>query len=318
MAEAEVAAPAASRLRPLLWSGALLGIEYLVISIAFDARQVAARAPFLAGAGYAVPLVVAIVTAAVLRICPAVRGSLATGPIRVLPLMLHLSLFGAFFDVTRRLAMPGPLPWNERAWVALWLAAGACSSLTLVLATTGPRRLAGALRRLWPALTVAVAVGVAAWTAGRAAEASWPPLSVATLSAVAAVLRMFGCPVVARPEELVVGAGGFDVRVAPSCSGSEGIGLILVLVTAVLVARRRELRFPYALLLLPIGAAAAWCANVIRIATLVVIGSRWSVEFAYGTFHPKAGWILFCAVAVALGALARRPPFTAPATARGA
>lgn len=301
--------------------GALLGGEYLGLSIAFDARQVAARAPFLAGTGYAVPLVIAIVTAAALRVHPAPFSPLSPARRRIpLPaLLLHFALFAAFLEVTRRLATPGePLPGGGLVGVTLWLAAGAGSSLVLVLAAVGARDLAGGLPRMWPTLGAAVVVGSAAWAAGRAAEASWPPLSAATLSGVDGVLRLFGGPVVSRPEELVVGARGFEVRIAPSCSGCEGIGLILVLATALLFARRRELRFPHALLLLPIGAAAAWCANVIRIATLIVIGSRWSAEFAYGTFHSKAGWILFCALALALGALSRRPPFTRPATAPAA
>jgi exosortase E/protease (VPEID-CTERM system) len=131
-----------------------------------------------------------------------------------------------------------------------------------------------------------------------------------TLSAVAGLLRMGSDEVVSVPDRLEVGLRSFHVRVAPVCSGYEGIGLILVFLAACLVAMRKSLRFPLAFLLLPIGVLAAWSANVLRITALIVVGSRWSPELAFGGFHSKAGWILFCCVALGLAALAQRTPFS--------
>jgi exosortase E/protease (VPEID-CTERM system) len=56
---------------------------------------------------------------------------------------------------------------------------------------------------------------------------------------------------------------------------------------------RRELRFPRIYLLFPIGAAAIWLLNSIRIALLVAIGHYWSPEIAVGGFHSQAGWLTF-------------------------
>src|SRR5258707_8235910 len=84
---------------------------------------------------------------------------------------------------------------------------------------------------------------------------------------------------------------------------------MLVLQSAWLIALRRELRFPNALVLIPLGVAVAWVANVLRIVALIAIGSRWSPSPALGCFHSKAGWVLFCGAALGLMILSRRTRF---------
>jgi exosortase E/protease (VPEID-CTERM system) len=99
------------------------------------------------------------------------------------------------------------------------------------------------------------------------------------------------------------------VRVAPQCSGFEGIGLTCVFTLAYLGVFRRELRFPQALLLPVIGLLAVWLINVLRLAGLVLLGSSGHEELAAGGFHSVAGTLAFCAVALGLVALSRRLPF---------
>ena len=60
--------------------------------------------------------------------------------------------------------------------------------------------------------------------------------------------------VVALPERLIVGTSSFRVKIAPECSGLEGVGLILAFLSIYLFLFRKDLRFPAALILLPIGA----------------------------------------------------------------
>ena len=62
---------------------------------------------------------------------------------------------------------------------------------------------------------------------------------------------------------------------------------------------RRELSFPQALLLVPIGAISVWMLNSVRIAALIFIGG-WNQEVALKGFHSAAGWIFFNFVAVGL------------------
>jgi len=54
------------------------------------------------------------------------------------------------------------------------------------------------------------------------------------------------------------------------------------------------------------GLATMMALNILRIAALVEIGARYSAQFAVGTFHSNAGWVLVGLGCVAyLNALAR-------------
>jgi len=76
-----------------------------------------------------------------------------------------------------------------------------------------------------------------------------------------------------------------------------------------LFVSRRRLRFPNALLLVPLGTALVWLLNGFRIALLVVVGARLSPAVALGGFHSKAGWISVCLVVVAIVALSQKLRF---------
>lgn len=307
--------------RPFLWLAGCLVSEYLLISILFDARHLEERVRWLSGIGYVGPLLIAIGTAALLLgksglgLVSEVFASKAV-PVdsgRRWPQWLtHLVLFAAFFELTRRLVASRPLlPGQQTTWFVLWVFLGAASVVALLLTAVPPGFALSLLRRMRWGLLTAVLVGGLAWCAGRWAERLWTPLGYLTLRAVAALLRLFSTDVISLPERLQVGLRGFQIRVAPICSGYEGIGLSVVLVGAYLVVLRKSLRFPRAFWLLPLAVVAAWSANVLRIAALIAVGSSWSAKLAYGGFHSKAGWILFCCTALGMAALARSAPFSA-------
>ena len=90
------------------------------------------------------------------------------------------------------------------------------------------------------------------------------------------------------------------MRSLRSWSGYEGIGLFLVFLCAYLWMFRRTLRFPHALLLVPIGTVAVWVANAFRLTALILIGTWVSPDVALGGFHTYSGSLLFSAVAVSL------------------
>jgi exosortase E/protease (VPEID-CTERM system) len=69
---------------------------------------------------------------------------------------------------------------------------------------------------------------------------------------------------------------------------------------------RSRLRFPLALVLLPLSVLAIYLANLVRIVALMWIGARISPAIALGGFHSKAGWVFFCAVTLGIVALATR------------
>ena len=309
--------------RALLWVAACLILEYLLISVLFDARFLERRLRWLTGIGSVGPLLIAMGTATflvkrdLLTAVPHAGTTVQPHSRPWLRWLAHPVLFAAFLELTRRLAEPrASLPGDQLPWFVLWCVVGAASAAALLLAALPPASATAFARRARPTLMLSIAVGGAAWVAGLWAERLWTTLGSLTLSAVAGVLRLGSDDVVSVPSRLEVGLPSFHVRIAPVCSGYEGIGLILVFLTACLVAMRKTLRFPVAFLLLPIGVLAAWSANVLRISALIVVGSRWSPGLAYGGFHSKAGWILFCCVALGLAAVARRPPFSIHGTAK--
>jgi hypothetical protein len=85
----------------------------------------------------------------------------------------------------------------------------------------------------------------------------------------------------------------------------EGIGLISVFVAGYIWFCRRELRFPAALILLPIGVASIWFLNVVRIAALILIGG-WSPRVAIDGFHTVAGWLFYTVAACGIVVVSRR------------
>ena len=144
-----------------------------------------------------------------------------------------------------------------------------------------------------------------------------------TFAVVDWMLGLFYDTTVRDVPKLVIGTAAFKVRISPECSGYEGIGLILAFLSVYLWISRRDLRFPGALLLLPLGAVAIWVINAVRIVLLIAIGTAGWRNIATGGFHSQAGWIAFNAVALGLVALTmqrgyfRREPIVramAPAT----
>lgn len=129
-----------------------------------------------------------------------------------------------------------------------------------------------------------------------------------TFSAVKLLLALVVRNLVADPATSLIGTTAFRVRIAPSCSGVEGIGLVLAFTCAWLVYYREEFRFPRALILFPAGALAIWSLNAIRIAILILIGNAGAHDMALGGFHSQAGWIGFNIVALGILASSRSWP----------
>jgi exosortase E/protease (VPEID-CTERM system) len=136
-------------------------------------------------------------------------------------------------------------------------------------------------------------------------ETLWAPLQSSTLAGVWLVLRLLQPKVVVNAQTAVIGTARFSVWIAPACSGIEAIVLILVLLTAYLWFYQRELRFPQALLLLPLGAATMWLFNIIRVAALIELGG-WRPEVALNGFHSVAGWLFFNLVACGIVVVSRQ------------
>jgi exosortase E/protease (VPEID-CTERM system) len=187
-------------------------------------------------------------------------------------------------------------------WAIAWMAAAAVTLAFWAAAALPPSLwLAQARRkRTWGLLAAGAAVGVASLGAGRLTDELWRPLGRSTLHCVHFLLSLVFRETILDPDRSVVGTPSFWVEVSSECSGYEGIGLIVVSTIAYLWFYRRDLRFPHALLLLPLGIALMILANTLRIVALVAIGSSGSPEVAMGGFHSQAGWLAFNVVALGL------------------
>ncbi|MEI7861543.1 MAG: exosortase E/protease, VPEID-CTERM system [Planctomycetota bacterium] len=148
-----------------------------------------------------------------------------------------------------------------------------------------------------------------AWRSGELSQSFWNISGETTMQMVEGLLKPFAGGPVIRPKPFVIGTEDFQVTILEWCSGFQGIGLITMLLTAYLWWFRRIHRFPQALLLLPIGVALIWLANVVRITALILVGIYISPAIAVDGFHSTAGWIAFVSVGMGLIVASSRIPF---------
>ncbi len=191
-------------------------------------------------------------------------------------------------------------------WLSGWLVLGGASATTLFVALLGNWRTF--TRGIVRFVSVAGALGVFAWLSGLLAGELWRRGAFATFVTVAALLRLLSFELQVDAAHLLLELDGFAVVVSPMCSGIEGVGLFCALIAGFLLAFRRTLRFPNALWLVPLGIAAVWLGNAVRIASLMLLGAYVDPAIAIGSFHSKAGWVLFCAITIAVAALVRAFP----------
>jgi exosortase E/protease (VPEID-CTERM system) len=209
---------------------------------------------------------------------------------------------------------------HQGAWALAWVFAGGATIASWGLSAFPAATWVALISRSRIGMFWGLGAGVAAWTGGFFAQDFWKPFSRYTFLVVTWMLRWIYPNQISDPLKFVVGTPSFSVQIAPTCSGLEGIGLILAFLSIYLWLFRREFQFPSALVLLPLGAAVIWLLNALRIAALVVIGTAGWPDVALGGFHSQVGWLSFNAVGLGFVAITtRRRSFMveAPARARG-
>ena len=193
------------------------------------------------------------------------------------------------------------------AIVAVLLIAGALIVIGAVGAAWPPARLYEQLRLGgWP-LLFGVIAGFLAPDFAQLLNGAWQWSIVTewTFAATAMVLSLFGTPV-ADADARHLGLHAFVVMVADSCSGLEGIALVTIFAGFYVALFYRDLRLSRVWLLFPVIILASWSLNVVRIATLVLIGAYVSPDLAINGFHSHAGWVFFTISSLAFAALAHR------------
>jgi exosortase E/protease (VPEID-CTERM system) len=130
----------------------------------------------------------------------------------------------------------------------------------------------------------------------------------AVLWGAAYLLRLFGHNVHVNAKESIISTPTCSVYIGTACTGIEGITLIACFLAVYFWSYRRQLRFPHALLLLPIGVSAMWLLNICRIAILIELGS-WKADVGADAFHSLAGWLCFNLMVCAIVVISHRLKF---------
>ena len=223
-------------------------------------------------------------------------------------LALHLPAAFGFFGLTRAIyanALPGN--WS----VALWLALAAATAFTAALAFLSRATWVQWLRLTGPLWWMSALAGASACALGAAGRLLWKPATLTTFALVKFMLGFFTDQMILQPERVRLGTPNFMVIISPECSGLEGMGLFLVFGLLWLIVFRDQLRFPQALLLIPLGAGVSYLLNAVRIFALLLIGHFGFRDIAVRGFHSQAGWIAFCLVAGGLLWISLRLPWFA-------
>ncbi len=264
------------------------------------------------GLRFAVSLVIALTVFVFVRCDETLRqANLAARevPVRSRWLLVHATLIALLpFPLYNLYGGHGVhLPFVVLATVALLLTGGAVAALLTALAPESLwRQGAAAIGARWgyAALAALVATLAIVWS-----QDLWAPTAQLTFELVRWVLAPIIPTLQADPATRVLRAPHFAVAISQVCSGLEGIGLILAFSGAWLLYFRQEYRFPRALLLIPAGILIVFALNVLRIATLVLIGNSGHPAVAVFGFHSQAGWIAFNATACGLVLISRRSPW---------
>lgn len=217
--------------------------------------------------------------------------------------VLFLVLCAACAAFSANAATTASPPWHLLPLIGILLAATGLSLIAVAAPLDRLALLAWEWRR---SLLAAAAAGLAIMLLCEIAIGLWQNMAWATLEASGAILRLYETDVIVDRVERGLRVGDFGVKIWDTCSGSEGLALVTGFVTIYLWVFRAELRFPHALLLYPVGLAASWLLNAVRIAALTSIGAHISPDMAAKGFHSQAGWIAFLLVALGLMALAGR------------
>lgn len=306
---------------------AALLAEALWLSVRFDAEALVGHPLWIARAIGTAPhvarlLISIVATTALLghrraaeavkqfaeRAHPRIKWPLLAGHVVALLVFVRLSVtvFDADFGVLD----------DGRRWALAWFAAAAIMVITWALALAPVRTWMWSAKQSRSLLLKTVPVGVGVWAAGFLTQHLWSSLARYTFYVVVWMLGLIYPTVITRPAQLVVGTPTFKVAIAQQCSGLEGIGLILSFVGIYLWLFRRELRFPAALALLPLGAVAVWILNSVRIVGLIALGTSGWRDVALGGFHSQAGWLTFSALGLGMVAITQRSGWFASDHAR--
>jgi exosortase E/protease (VPEID-CTERM system) len=222
-------------------------------------------------------------------------------------LVVHLVMFGLLYASTLYLF---EMDHGETTFLFLiWSLVSMLTLLSWVLAIVPLQVLRHEMGKVVRPLAIGASVGLFGWFVGQLSIGIWDSLAFVTFRCVGILLSLCGFSVVEDVGLFALGTNDFSVRIAPECSGYEGMGLAVVFISTYLWWRREDHRFPQSLMLVPFAVGLMFVVNVLRIVTLIIIGHLGWADFALGAFHSQAGWLAFNATALCVVALSRISPY---------
>lgn len=299
----------------------LLVVEVFLISANFDAltlteigdeNQIAKVFGLAGGFAKLIMVMLAILLVVTQPRFKDFASDLLHSPVRHFPALmaLHLFVYFCFYASTVVLfSEPRVIPEPTVSAASAWLVSGLALIVTWGLALAPLSFWQRTVSQEKHSIAVAAVVGVVAWSIAFSTQDLWKWLADDALQLSYGILTMFFDGVAVNYETQSLTLLNFTATIGVACSGYEGIGLVTVFSSLYLYIFRSELRFPRALLLIPIGILTIWFFNVVRIATLVALGAHVSPDVALGGFHSQAGWISFLLVSIGVLFLAQRGSF---------
>ena len=288
------------RQRHFFWLGliVLALTEVLAVSLLADARNIAninSAAFFLSYAGDALKFLItssAIFALFLIRDRAVINTILFEGASyrRFLWAMpLHLLSFILFLLITIRVfnSDTSASGLQMTAWLCFVITTG----LTFTLLVASAARLGRLLKHQKIALLISIGGGLSVMLISLYSRALWEPLSELTMYGSHLILNIVYNDIYIDASAKLLGAQDFVVHVSPQCSGIDGMALAVGITSAYLFLSRNNMRFPHAILLIPIAAVLAVLFNIVRVAVLVAIGASISEQIAIEGFHSVGGWI---------------------------
>lgn len=211
----------------------------------------------------------------------------------------NLSLFAMFLLARITLFQSNPqatdLYWY---WAYSFLLIATGASLALIAA---PLSLWRELAKIAPIeiIMAVIAAGFVLFVGWQLRE-GWYWLSSRTLDLSHFFLELFGASPHLDTENNILRVEDFWLQISKECSGYEGVSLIVIFLCIYFWVFRNHLRFPNALILLPVGIVTIWVLNSVRLALLVLVGAHISPIIAMSGAHSWFGWITFLGITIGI------------------
>lgn len=209
-------------------------------------------------------------------------------------LILHIGIYFALLFITLVVFQQYSRVYTHYLWLALVIASAVSWCLILSVSSNWRKFLANEKA----AIAAAAIGGIVIVLLGFYFQRYWGSMTEFTLGSTKTLLSLFYDDIIYDPNQRKLGLDAFWVFVAPVCSGIEGAVLAVSIAAVYLYLSRQFLKFPHALVLLPLACLFSFALNIVRITALIMLGAEVSPALAIGGFHSVAGWITAILVAL--------------------